>query len=51
LRFVYLLVIRSLAAARFAGCGDDGKTSEILLLRHQLASCSASSRRPGSAQS
>jgi transposase len=37
LRFVYLLVIRSLAAARFAGCGDDGKTSEILLLRHQLA--------------
>jgi putative transposase len=37
LRFVYLLVVRSLAAGRFAGRGDDGKTIEILLLRHQLA--------------
>jgi hypothetical protein len=37
LRFVYFLVIRSLAAARFVGRGDDGKTIEILLLRHQLA--------------
>jgi putative transposase len=36
LRFVYFLVIRSLAAGRFAGRGDDGKTGEILL-RHQLA--------------
>lgn len=37
LRFVYFLVVRSLAAGRFAGRGDDGKTIEILLLRHQLA--------------
>jgi transposase InsO family protein len=36
LRFVYFLVVRSLAAGWFAGRGDDGKTIEILL-RHQLA--------------
>jgi hypothetical protein len=37
LRFVYFLAVRALGAARFAGRGEDGKTSEILLLRHQLA--------------
>jgi putative transposase len=37
LRFVYFLVVRSLAAGRFAGRGEDGKTIEILLLCHQLA--------------
>jgi hypothetical protein len=37
LRFVYFLVIRSFAAARSVGRGDDSKTIGILLLRRQVA--------------
>ena len=37
LRFVYVLAVRIVAALRLWWRGDDHKTIEILLLRHQLA--------------
>jgi transposase InsO family protein len=37
LRFAYVLAVRIVAALRLWRCGDDHKTIEILLLRHQLA--------------
>ena len=36
-RFAYVLAVRIVAALRLWRCGDDHKTIEILLLRHQLA--------------
>jgi transposase InsO family protein len=50
LRFVYVLAVRVVAALRLWRCGDDHKTVEILLLRHQLTilqrQLAAAGRRP-----
>lgn len=37
LRFVYVMVVRVVTALRLCWRGEDHKTVEILLLRHQLA--------------
>jgi hypothetical protein len=44
LRFVFLLITRVITWLRLSRRDEARKTGEILLLRHQLASCSASRR-------